>query len=199
MRKNIFTSLLCLALLPFVEIQAQSLKDLLNSGNIEKVVSTITGTNTSMDITGSWSYTGSAIELESDNILLKTGGSVASSTVEKKLNQELQKVGIRPGKMTFTFNNDSTFYTMIGKKKLNGTYTYDSDNQKIKLTFARLLNINAQAKKTSSGMEMLFDSDTLLKVIAYLSSISQNSTLKAVNTLAKQYDGMQSGFALQKQ
>lgn len=198
MRRNILTYILCMLLLPLAEVQAQSLKDLLNSGSIDKVVSTITGANAAIDLVGNWSYNGSAIELESNSLLLKAGSSVASSTAEKRLNQELQKIGIRPGKMTFTFNDDSSFYATVGKKKFSGSYTYDTENQQIKLTFAHLLNVNAQVKKTSKGMNMLFDSDMLLKVITYLSSVSQNSTLKAVSTLTKQYDGMQTGFSLQK-
>ena len=72
-------------LLLFVGIpcQAQSLKDLLNKGNIEKAVSALTGKKT-FDMTGSWVYSGSAVEFESDNLLQQAGGALAATALEEK-------------------------------------------------------------------------------------------------------------------
>ena len=55
--------------------QAQSWSDLLNKDNISKVVNAITGTTESIDMTGTWNYKGSAVEFESDNLLMKAGGA----------------------------------------------------------------------------------------------------------------------------
>ena len=57
---------------------AQSLKDLLNKENIEKVVNAVTDNN-HVNMTGTWNYTGTALEFESDNLLQKAGGSLASA------------------------------------------------------------------------------------------------------------------------
>ncbi len=57
--------------------QAQSWSDLLNKDNISKVVNAITGTTESIDMTGTWNYKGSAVEFESDNLLMKAGGAAA--------------------------------------------------------------------------------------------------------------------------
>lgn len=179
--------------------QAQSLKDLFNKENIEKAVNAVTGKSTTVNMVGTWSFTGSAIAFESDNLLQKAGGSVAASTAEKKLNEQLAKVGIKEGNMTFAFAADSTFTTTVGSKKLSGTYTYDASTQKAGLKFAKLVNINATVNMTSTTMDMLFDSDKLLKLVTFLASKSSNTTLKAISSLAESYDGMQLGFSMKKE
>ena len=55
MKKIVFFSLLAATLLVAAEGRAQSLSDLLNKENIEKVVNTVTGKNTA-SLTGTWSY-----------------------------------------------------------------------------------------------------------------------------------------------
>ena len=95
--------------------QAQSLKDLLNKENIEKAVNAITGKSTA-SMEGTWTYAGSAIEFESDNLLQKAGGAVAANAAENKLNEQLARVGIKEGQMSFTFNADSTFTAKVGAK-----------------------------------------------------------------------------------
>ena len=96
--------------------QAQSWSDLLNKDNISKVVNAITGTTESIDMTGTWNYKGSAVEFESDNLLMKAGGAAAATMAENKLNEQLSKIGIKDGQMSFTFNADSTFTsTEIGR------------------------------------------------------------------------------------
>jgi len=68
MKKNIlFIAWVALFSLFASNSQAQSLKDLLNKDNISKVVNAITGTPETIDMTGTWTYSGSAVEFESDN------------------------------------------------------------------------------------------------------------------------------------
>ncbi len=85
--------------------------------NISKVVNAITGTPETIDMTGTWTYSGSAVEFESDNLLMKAGGAAAATMAENKLNEQLTKVGIKEGQMSFTFNADSTFTSTVGKKR----------------------------------------------------------------------------------
>ena len=68
MKRFVFWQILIAALLMAPDSQAQSLKDLLNKENIEKAVNAITGKNTA-SMEGTWTYTGPAIEFESDNLL----------------------------------------------------------------------------------------------------------------------------------
>ena len=96
MKRLVFWQLFVAALLLTSNSHAQSIKDLFNKENIEKAVNAVTGKSTA-DMTGTWSYTGSAIEFESDNLLQKAGGAVAATAAEKKLDEQLAKVGIKAG------------------------------------------------------------------------------------------------------
>lgn len=195
MKRTSFWQLLVACLLLTTNSHAQSLKDLLNKENIEKAVNAISG-KTSVDMTGSWSYTGAAIEFKSDNLLQKAGGAVAATAAEKKLDEQLAKVGIKAGQMSFTFAADSTFNVNIGKKNLKGTYSYDSSTQKVNLKFVKLIAMNAKVSTTASNMDLLFDSDKLLQLLTFLSSKSSNATLKGIGSLANKYDGMMTGFSM---
>ena len=198
MKKSVFSvAFIVTLLLVSANSQAQSLKDLFNKENVEKVVSAVTGKNT-VDMTGTWSYTGSAIEFESDNLLMKAGGAVAATTAEAKLDEQLSKVGIKPGQMSFTFAADSTFNVKLGAKTLKGTYTYDATEKHVAMKFVKLINMNAKVNCTSSNMDLLFESDKLLKLITFLSSKSSNATLKTISSLANSYDGMMLWFSLEK-
>ena len=78
MKKNIVSlAFMAVFLLMATNSQAQSWKDLLNKDNISKVVNAITGTPETIDMTGTWNYKGSAVEFESDNLLMKAGGAEA--------------------------------------------------------------------------------------------------------------------------
>ncbi len=194
-----FVACVSLLFLSYQSASAQSLKDLFNRENVEKAVSTITGKNTNVDLVGKWVYNGSAVEFESDNLLLKAGGAAASKGVETKLNEQLNKFGITPGKMSFTFAADSTFTADVSGKPMKGTYSYDNNENKLNLKFARLINMGADINYTSSSMDLLFDADKLLKLITFLSSKTNNAALSSISTLSSQYDGMQLGFELRKE
>lgn len=189
--------LVAAALLCATDAQAQSLKDLFNKENIEKVVNAVTDKNTA-SMEGTWTYTGSALAFESDNLLQQAGGAVAASAVEKKLNDFLQRIGIQSGQMSFTFAADSTFQTTIKGKTMKGTYSYDQSTKKAQLKFSKLLNINTTVNCTSQQMELLFPSDRLLDLLTFLASKSNNATLQSIGSLAESYDGMMLGFTLEK-
>ncbi|NVK92563.1 DUF4923 family protein [Bacteroides sp. L10-4] len=192
MKRLVFWQLFVAALLLTSNSHAQSIKDLFNKENIEKAVNVVTGKSTA-NMTGTWSYTGSAIEFESDNLLQKAGGTVAATAAEKKLDEQLAKAGIKAGQMSFTFS------AKVGQKSMKGSYSYNASTQKVNLKFAKLIGMNAKVNATSKTMDLLFESDKLLKLITFLSSKSSNSTLKSIGSLANSYDGMMLGLSLQKQ
>ena len=47
-------------------------------------------------------------------------------------------------------------------------------------------------------MELLYNSDKLLKLMAFIGSKSNSTALKTVSSLADNYDGMMLGFELAK-
>lgn len=199
MKKNLVSFIFATAFtLTSINGQAQSLKDLFNKDNITKVINTVTGHSDAVRMAGTWNYKGSAVEFESNNLLLKAGGTAASAAVEDKLNKELGKVGIKNGQMSFTFNADSTFTSKVGKRTMSGTYSYDASAKRVNLKYLKLLNMQAKVICSSGSMELLFNSDKLLKLLTFLGNKSNNATWKTVSSLANKYDGMMLGFKLQQ-
>jgi hypothetical protein len=150
-----------------------------------------------VEIPGTWSYLDVAVEFDSDNILSSAGGAVAAETVEDKLAPMLAKVGIKPGAFTFTFEEDGTLTTQIGKKPLNGKWVYDEKAEVVTIT---ILNKEYAIRMVVSGdnINILFEADKLLELLKSISSKSSNATLTAVGALVQSYNGMNLGFECQK-
>lgn len=197
MKKSLTLSLTVAALFVCGSVSAQSLNSILSK--VESVVNSVTGSSTATSVEGTWSYTGPAVDLESDNVLTNVAGTAASSTLESQLSEQLEKVGITEGKMTFTFNADSTFTATVSSKNVSGTYTYDSSAEEMKLKFSKVVNITAQVNLTSTQLDLLFSADKLLTVISAISSKTSSSTLSTISSLASNYDGVNLGFELTKQ
>ena len=154
MKKNFLSAtLMVVFMLTATNSRAQSWADLLNKDNISKVVNAITGNTETIDMAGTWSYKSSAIEFESDNLLMKAGGAAAATMAENKLNEQLSKIGIKDGQMSFTFNADSTFTSTVGKKTLKGTYSYNASTKQVDLKYLRLLNLHAKVNCSSNSRE----------------------------------------------
>lgn len=185
---------------------AQSLKDILgkaaNNSTVSDIVEKVTGVNLSKgDIKGTWNYTGSAVKLESEDLVKSAAAGVAATQVEKKLDEYLAKAGLKTGTFSFTFNEDNTFATTVKGKSFNGTYTLSEDGTTINLKYGKSLGstgITATAQINASTFELLFKADKFLDLIGKLTANTNNTTLKTIGTLAGQYDGMKIGLELQK-
>ena len=150
-------------------------------------------------IAGNWNYTGSAISFKSDNNPLSNIASTAAqSTIEKKLDGYLQKVGISQGLFGFTFNEDGTMAIKYGSKSFPGTWTLDQQNATLNMKVASLINMKGYVAVKNGKMELLFDATTMMKIIKSLTSVYKNSTLQTINSVLNQYDKMYAGFNLTK-
>ncbi len=185
---------------------AQSLKDILNkvssSEKVSDIVESITGMVISpKDITGVWNYSGSAVKLESSDMIKSAAASVAATQVEKKMDEYLQKIGVKDGMFGFTFNEDKTFSTTFKGKSFDGTYAISEDGKTLTLTYGKLLNshaINTNVNIRTDSIELLFKADKILELIGKLSATSNNATLKTISSLAGQYDGMKVGMEMNR-
>lgn len=185
---------------------AQSLKDILNkaanSSTVTDIIEGVTGITLSKgDIKGTWSYTGSAVKLESSDLLKSAAASVAATQVEKKFDEYLGKLGLKNGAFSFTFKEDNTFTTTVKGKSFNGTYTLSEDGTTLNLKYGKSLGstgITATASINSNTFELLFKADKLLDLIGKLTANSNNATLQTIGTLAGTYEGMKIGLELQK-
>ena len=206
--KLIFKTLIIGAAICFAgqTASAQTLSDILgkvkDNSTISDIVEKVTGIDISKgDIKGTWNYTGSAVKLESEDLVKSAAAGVAATQVEKKLDDYLAKIGLKGGTFSFTFNEDNTFTTTVKGKSFNGTYTFSEENNSINLKYGKNLGstgITATAQLNGSTLELLFKADKLLDLLGKLTSATSNSTLKTIGTLAGQYDGMKIGLELQK-
>ena len=170
---------------------------------VSKVIYGYTGNLNAVSLPGSWTYTGSAINLAGDNALTNIAGTAASGAAEAKVNSYLEKVGITAGSMEFTFNEDLTFSCTVKGIPVNGTWkTYD-DGNKVQLQFGKtmkFLNLDGALVNTGNGCQMLFNGKKFLAFAKAVMSVvaKQSATAGAISSLAGNYSDMQIGVTLKK-
>lgn len=149
------------------------------------------------EIPGTWEYLDVAVEFESSDALTQAGGALAAETVEDKIAPMLTKLGIKPGAFRFTFNEDGTATTTLGKKTISGTWKYDKEKEIVTLG---LKNKEFQMRMTVNGenINILFEANKLLELVKTISAKSSNATITAIGAVVKAYDGMNIGFKCKK-
>ena len=187
-RNRIFKLMVCALLFLVTGVQAQSLKDILNSSAVKDAVTAVTGGKqlSVENLAGTWTYVNPAIQLEGDNALKNVAASVAASEIEN-----------------YTFNADSTFTSQLKGRTLNGTYSFNAEEKTIELKYGKLSKLNlatmtAYVVLSDNQLSLLFNVDKLLDFLTKLSSLSDNTALQTINKLASEYDGMKLGFELSK-
>lgn len=187
---------------------AQSLSGLLKKVSSSDVVNSVINTYVpganSVSLPGSWSYTGSAISLSGDNVISNVAGSAVTSGIEDKVDGYLQKVGVKPGSVFFTFNEDKTFTSKIFGITLNGTWQINNDAQRLTLQYGKVmkyLSMTGTLSKTGSGCEILFDADRFMTFIKTALSYAGKSSSEAgtLSNLTSSYKGMKIGYKLERQ
>lgn len=177
------------------------LSSALNSGSlISGVIGTLTNSNKSNSIEGTWTYSEPTVQFESENLLAQAGGAVAGQAIVNKLTPYYTKMGLKSGTMSFTFNSDNTCtYTLKGKQ-YSGTYKYDKSKHTLVITGSLGLFSfpTAYVTASSSTLAMTFDSSKVLSIATALGASSSNSTVSSLSSLAKSYDGMKMGFLFKK-
>lgn len=220
--KKIITLFVASVMLVSVNAQAQNLGGLLGSvlgaatgstdsnskaGNILNTISNVvyayTGNTTAVSLPGNWNYAGSAVALGSDNQLSNIAGAAARGTIETKVDEYLQKVGLTAGAMQFTFNEDLTFTCTVKGIPVSGTWRTLDDGKKVQLQFSKTLkklSMTGTLQQTSTGCEMLFEGKKFLNfvktVLTYVAK--QSSTASSIASLAGNYSDMKIGFKLDK-
>lgn len=172
-----------------------------NNSLISGIIGLLTnGTASANTIVGSWKYAEPTVQFQSENLLAQAGGAIAGSAIVNKINPYYEKVGIKSGIMSATFNEDKTCSVVMNGKTITGTYTYDSS--------ANTLQINSQlgfklltayVTLSANQMALTFDSSKVLTLATALGANSTNSTLSAISSLAGSYNGMKTGFLFNRQ
>lgn len=173
-----------------------------NAGSIlGDIIGSVTSKTNENTIVGTWVYKEPAVQMSSDNILASATSSIANKQAESKLKSYYEKLGIKAGTFTFTFNKDKTCSYNIKGKEYTGTYEFDSSNNKISINSNGLLSLpSAYAKVSGKSLELTFETSSLLNIAKGASSaVSGASTAAgALSTILGAYSGMKTGFNFTK-
>lgn len=150
---------------------------------------------TTSNIVGTWVYEEPAIVLTSSNVLTNAAAKVAANSAEKKLQAQLDKVGIKKGALTMTFNGDGTFSETFGSKTTSGKWSIS--DSKLMLTHT-LKTVTLTTQIDGNNLMFVTDATKLLTLLQTLGSKSTNSTVSTITALMKKVDGMQCGVTLVK-
>ena len=171
-----------------------------NNGVVSGILGSILDAFTTVkenNLYGTWNFKGSAFVFESDNVLATLGSDAVAKQVAAKVDSYLAKVGVKEGACSITFNEDGTCTFNVGSRGLNGTYVYDATAKTIAFSFG-LIKTTAYTVYESSTLNIVFQSNALLKILKAVCAASSNSTLKMLNTLLNQYNGLRVGMAFTK-
>lgn len=148
-------------------------------------------------IVGTWVYQEPAIMLTSNSSLKEYASSVATKSLEQKLQSYLTKVGFTKGKSSITFNADKTFSVKYGTKAVKkGTYTLN--NNEVILTFSGKSTPCKVTPQLNNGSLIVVMDATKFKT--FMENIgAQVSQLSTAVAALKQMDGMKIGVRLTKQ
>ena len=166
------------------------------SGILGSVLNAFTTVNQSTLI-GTWNFKGSAFVFESENALANLGSDALAAQVEAKVDQYLAKLNVKEGACDITFNEDNTCVFMAGKRSLNGTYEFNAETKELALKFG-LISTNAYLVYDAGTINIVYQSDGLLRILKAIGSMNSSGTLALLNTLLDQYNGLRIGMAFQK-
>ena len=171
-----------------------------SGSSVASALSTIFDKNkvaTADELVGTWKYTEPAVVFESNNALKNIGGKVASAAIEKKLQSEFSKFGIRKGQMKMTFDKDGNFTQTLGRQTLTGTYT--TSGKQVVLTYSTgLKQLVGTSQLDGNDLLIVMDVSKLLKYAGSLGQLTGNSTISSLGSLLGSYDGMEVGLKLEK-
>lgn len=179
-----------------VSVSAQDLQSIL-SGVVQAVVGD--KATTASSILGTWNIVGPKCQFESEKLLTQAGGDIAAQEMEKKMLPILERIGLTEG--SYTFSEDGTYICKLGRRTLNGTYTFDEKEKTVTMKGKWGMQSVAYVTVVGPDMALAFDADKLLIVLGTLSAkaSSISTTAAAIHKLTETYDGMKLGFELKKE
>ena len=173
-----------------------------SSGVLEDILNAVTGKLplSQRNMLGTWNFQGTSCAFETENLLKKAGGAVVASQVESKFDETCKSLGINGNNTSFVFKADSTYTGRIGGMKISGQYLLDVKNKKVNMSYLfGVGHLNASIAVSSRQLKLLFDADSILKLMKFISQFTNNTSVEVLGKMADMYDGMLLGFDLRKQ
>lgn len=149
------------------------------------------------DVVGSWTYVEPAVVFSSENILKSAGGKVASASIEKTLQNQLNKVGITRGKVKMTFSKDGKFTQSFAGKTVSGTFSINGKSVVLKYG-GKIQQVVGTTQMNGNDLLIVMDGTKLLGFVKTIGNLTGNAILKSASSLLGSMDGMLCGLRLQK-
>lgn len=178
------------------QTQAQSLLNTLKKVATEAVDKASGGKLTAVAINGTWSYAAPAVRLGGDSTLSDLSGSAIGATLGSKMQGIFEKIGVKKGFCSITFNSDGSFSMPVKGKSISGTYTFDPETHAVKLSIGSIGAINGYAYISGSQLQLVFSIEKFTKLIVGLGS--KVSALSTITSLLQQYENAYLGFEFAK-
>jgi hypothetical protein len=151
-------------------------------------------------IEGSWVYAEPTIQFESENLLAKAGGAMATEKIIEKAKPYYEKIGIVKGSIAIEFNSDNTCSYTFGGNTYDGTYVYNKETNVVEFNDPYGMKIiTAYATVSSKNLAISFDATKLLTLFQTLGASSSNTTIASLTALSKSFTGMKVGFLFDKE
>ena len=173
---------------------------LTNNGIVSGILGSVLNAFTTVNkntLIGTWGFKGSAFVFESENALANLSSDAMAAQVEAKVDQYLAKLNIKEDACNITFNEDNTCIFEAGNRALNGTYEFNAETKEISLKFG-LISTTAYVVYDAGTINIVYQSDGLLRILKAIGSMKSSGTLALLSTLLDQYDGLRIGMAFQK-
>ena len=203
MKRTILTIIISFVAVSSYAQEQSSWADLLGKLGQEVSKHILSDSLSQKDLIGTWTFEGTAVRLETDDILKKAAGEIAASKAEEKLDEYCRKYGLTAKVGTFTFKEDGTFESTTGKTTQKGTYTLKGDKLTLKYGNGKHIknigSLTATVKRESSGeISLLWDASRMIDVFTSLTAKTSNASLQSISTLLQGYDGLKVGIRLKK-
>lgn len=163
------------------------------SGLLGSVLEAFTAVD-EITLVGTWNFKGSAFVFESENALASLGSDVVATQLEAKVDQYLAKFNIQEGMCSVTFNEDETFTFIMGDRYVEGNYVLNEETKELTMTFGMFKTV-ANVVFDAGMINLVYQSDGLLRLLKGVGSKGNNSTLALLGALFEKYDGIRIGMA----
>ena len=151
-------------------------------------------------IEGAWVYSEPTIQFESESLLAKAGGAVATEKIVEKVKPYYERFGVVKGAVVIDFNSDNSCTYTINGNTYDGTYVYNKETNVVEFNDPYGMKIiTAYATVSSKNLAISFDATKLLTLFQTLGASSSNTTVASLTTLSKSFTGMKVGFLFDKE
>lgn len=170
-----------------------------NGDALGNIIGSVIGMDkmTEETIVGSWRYVQPGVAFTSDKLLAQAGGEVVASQIKQKLSTYYNSVGIKSTNTYFQFNADHTFTGKLLGTSVSGQWAYNASTSALTMQ-TMLFSLNANVKRSTTGMSILFESKKLLTVLQTVAAASGNATLQGIGSISTNYSGVRLGFDMSR-